>query len=83
MTVRCSEYKTCPQLKEFGEFTCEHYGEHEPIKSRKGDCSMEWWVCPLIKPLVVCLPVEPQVDEDHEAMVADIGNKPSKELQPA
>ena len=78
MTVRCSKYQDCPQLKEFGEITCMHYEEHKPVEFEGGrDCTSAASICPLIAHLdVICLPVEPEVNEDYEAMVADIGINP-------
>lgn len=53
MTVRCSKYKDC------GNKDCMHYAPHQPMwNDENGGCSTDWMACPLVKPLVICLPVE-------------------------
>ena len=70
MTVQCSEYKDC------GNQDCMHCKPHEPIEYEIGDCTSAATICPLVSYHdVICQPVVFEVNEDYEAMVADIGIK--------
>jgi hypothetical protein len=62
MQVRCSNWKHCPQKREFGEFTCIHYPGHEPVPLSVND------TCATVDTMCLyytgrCLPVETEHSE--------------------
>ena len=54
MTVRCSEYKDCPNPE------CMHFEAHKPVEFEgERDCTSAATICPLVSFRdVICLPVE-------------------------